>query len=78
MEIMTRSEVANLLRMSPQALSNHVGRKNWEAVPPPIVIGGRNKWRKDQVVKWIESKSPVPPKSEHQGRGRPPKRRSAC
>jgi hypothetical protein len=77
MQLMTRTEVASLLRITPQALSNHISKRNFDAVPPPLRIAGRNKWRFDLVVEWIEERSPDQAKGKGKKnvgqRGRPRK-----
>ncbi len=74
MEILTRKEVSAVLRMSPQALSNHVSRRNWSAVPCPIKIGGRNKWLREDVFDFLLEKQNESREKLARVRGRPRKR----
>jgi hypothetical protein len=72
MEIMTREELAALLRMTPQALSNHIMRGSRE-IPPCIRVGGRNKWIKSVVLDWLQDQIAPPRPAGHRGPGRPRK-----
>ncbi len=81
MKILNRTEAAEKLGMTPLALSSHVSRGNWDAVPKPIKIGRCNKWVAEVIDEWIlerlkESKCETPQKKKR-GPGRPPKERSA-
>ena len=85
MKMIGRVEASALLGMTPQALSCHVSRRNWAAIPAPIVIGGRFKWSHEKIIEWINDrfdavisggKLPTPQKKKN-GPGRPRKTRSA-
>jgi predicted DNA-binding transcriptional regulator AlpA len=85
MKVIDRTEAAKRLGMTPNALSCHVYRKNWDAIPVPIKIGGRFKWTDEQITEWIKERlAAVCTRQERptsikkkRGPGRPPKERSA-
>lgn len=84
MKIIGRVEAAKRLGMTPQALSCHVSRRNWDAIPAPIVIGGRFKWSDEKITEWIKARfdavnggAELPsPQKKKKGPGRPRKTRS--
>lgn len=51
-----RVKAAELLDMTPNALSCHVARRNWDAVPEPIKVGGCFKWSVEQIAEWIDKR----------------------
>lgn len=74
-KLLTRSELGERLRVSPQGISNrlHRDRNTGESLPPSIMIGSRRFWVESDVIEWLESKRS---KVEVQGkkeRGRPRK-----
>lgn len=51
-----REKAAELLDMTPNALSCHVARRNWNEIPKPARVGGRYKWTVEQISKWIDER----------------------
>lgn len=56
MKLINRHGLAEKLGMTPKAVSAHVSRRNWEAVPRPAKIGGVYKWIEEEVDDWIREK----------------------
>jgi predicted DNA-binding transcriptional regulator AlpA len=81
MKVIGRVEAAERLGMSPQALSCHVSRRNWDAIPKPIMVGRRFKWIEEKLEEWLLERFDESVQSGMQkarrGPGRPPKQRSA-
>ncbi|WP_243545300.1 hypothetical protein [Pseudodesulfovibrio tunisiensis] len=86
MKIIGRAEAAKRLGMTPHALSCHVYKRNWDAIPVPIMIGGRYKWIDEKITEWITARfeavnngEELLPPQKKRGPGRPrKKRRSSC
>lgn len=68
--VIVRWELASMLRMTDQAISNHLHRKNWDAIPEPIRVGGRNKWFIEDVLLWLDAKRAKPEEKTKKRRGR--------
>lgn len=76
MKIIGRVEAAERLGMTPQALSCHVSRRNWTAIPRPIKVGGRFRWIDEKITEFLEEKWEAgKPTQKTAKRGRPRKRR---
>lgn len=77
LKLIGRIEAAEMLGMTPAALSCHVSRRNWSAIPRPLKIGGRFKWIESKIEEFVigkwEEAQPVTAKRKP---GRPQKTRS--
>jgi len=80
LKIIDRKEAAERLGMTPQALSCHVSRRNWSAIPIPVKIGGRWKWVEEVLEEWVldrvDEAAAMSGRSKRRGPGRPSKIRS--
>jgi hypothetical protein len=73
-------ELAIELKTTPQAIRQHLFRKNFNAVPPPVKLGRRMVWMKDHVIAWLKeradnsipTKATTPPTAEKQDEPTPP------
>lgn len=75
-KLLDRHQTAEKLGMTPAALSNHVSRRNWEAIPQPRKVGGRWKWLESDVERWVLDLFKIPAPSAPKKKGRPRKRPS--
>nr|WP_287412652.1 hypothetical protein [Pseudodesulfovibrio sp.] len=55
-KLIGRVEAAEMLGMTPQALSCHVSRRNWSEIPRPVKVGGRFKWIEKKIMSFINDK----------------------
>lgn len=79
--VMYVPDVARYLGLTETSVRTHVYRKNWSAVPPPMRLGGRIGWRKEDIDNFLEQKAQLEyttrkAKTSKEGKGRPRKKRS--
>ncbi|WP_144005030.1 transcriptional regulator [Solidesulfovibrio fructosivorans] len=51
------NELAEELKTTPGAIRQHIFRKNFKAVPPPVKLGRRVVWMKDRVKVWLNERA---------------------
>ena len=56
MELLTRDQLAEYLRLKPSTVQTQAKNKRWDMIPPPIKVGNRNRWDKDRVDDWLRGK----------------------
>jgi predicted DNA-binding transcriptional regulator AlpA len=49
-------EMSEILGKSAVAIHGHLGRRQYDAVPPPVRLGRRLAWVVEAVDEWIDSK----------------------
>ena len=56
-KVMYVPDLAGYLGMTESSIRTHLSRCNWNAVPPPIRLGGRIAWIRDDVDDFLQQKS---------------------
>jgi predicted DNA-binding transcriptional regulator AlpA len=57
LKLLTKQELADLLRTSPQTITNQISNgKEGYSVPPAIKLGSNYRWCQDTVTKWLKNK----------------------
>lgn len=76
MKLINRHSVAEKLGLTAKAVSVHVSRRNWNAIPQPAKVGGVYKWVEEDVDLWIRKKfsEPWEEAKASRRRGRPRKK----
>lgn len=71
------SDLARALAVSEASIRSHLHRRHWPAsIPPPLRLGRRWAWRKQDVELWLADLAGKPVKKEAAGLlGRPTKAR---
>ena len=55
-KLLNIGELADFLGFTVAAVSAHLHRKNWDAVPKPIKLGRRLAWPVEEVQAWVRDK----------------------
>lgn len=55
-KLLNIGELADFLGFTVAAVSAHLHRKNWDAVPKPIKLGRRLAWPVEEVQAWVKNK----------------------
>lgn len=55
-KLLNIGELADFLGFTVAAVSAHLHRKNWDAVPKPIKLGRRLAWPVEEVQAWVRNK----------------------
>ncbi len=55
-KLLNIGELADFLGFTVAAVSAHLHRKNWDAVPKPIKLGRRLAWPVEEVQAWVREK----------------------
>jgi predicted DNA-binding transcriptional regulator AlpA len=55
-KLLNIGELADFLGFTVAAVSAHLHRKNWDAVPKPIKLGRRLAWPVEDVQAWVRDK----------------------
>lgn len=53
MTLMTRTQLAGYLCLSPATVQTNAKRQRWDLIPPPIKMGNSLRWDKDKVDAWL-------------------------
>ena len=57
LKLLTKQELADLLRTSAQTITNQIGQgKEGITVPPAIMLGRKYMWNQETVIQWMQDK----------------------
>lgn len=55
-QLINKEQLAEVLLLSPQTVQTYAKRSQWDKIPPPVKVGGRNRWDIERVESWIREK----------------------
>lgn len=54
--LINRDQLASYLLLSPKTVQTYAKRCQWDKIPPPIKVGGRNRWDIEKVDIWLRER----------------------